>query len=150
MKLSPHMTAIERAYNNLLLTTCQVFKNTEKLVLLAAFEATFHDSKTLISPDMVPLILDTGASISLSPYKSDFISPIRPVQNVQIKGIAPVLTVQGVGDLFYSFYNDDGELLTMVLKDCLYVPQCIVRLICPHQIGAQTQHSEDGFNTHHE
>jgi hypothetical protein len=75
----------------------------EKMVVLAAFEATYQDSITPMSPDMVPLIIDTGASISLSPHKSDFISPIRPVQNVTIKGIASGLTVKGVGDLSYTY-----------------------------------------------
>jgi hypothetical protein len=73
----------------------------EKLVLLAAFEATYHDSKTPISPDMVPLIIDTGASISISPYRSDFTTPIQPVQKVTIQGIASGLTVEGIGDLQY-------------------------------------------------
>jgi hypothetical protein len=80
----------------------------EKLVLLGAFQATYHDSKTPISPDMVPLIIDTGASISISPYRTDFISPIRPVQQVQIKGIASGLDVAGIGDLQYTIYNDQG------------------------------------------
>jgi hypothetical protein len=82
-------------------THCSSSASKEKLVLLAAFEATYHDCKTPISHDMVPLIIDTGASISISPYRSDFISPIRPVQKVQIKGIASGLTVQGIGDLQY-------------------------------------------------
>ncbi len=85
--------------------------------MLAAFEATYHDSTTPLTPDMVPLILDTGVSIFLSPYKTDFISPIHPVQNIQIKGITSGLTVEGMGDLSYTFCNDNGDLQTMVLRD---------------------------------
>jgi hypothetical protein len=118
----------------------------EKLVLFAAFEATYQDSKSPISPDMVPLILDTGASISISPYRSDFVSTIRPVQKVQIKGIASGLTVEGIGDLQYKIINDAGEEQTLFLKNSLYVPQCIVRLICLRQIGAETNNPLDGFN----
>jgi hypothetical protein len=128
------------------MTHHQAFDNKEKLVMLSVFEATYHDTLTPLTPDMVPLIIDTGASISLSPHKTDFLTPIRPVQNVQIKGIASGLTVEGVGDLFYTFRNDNGELQTMVLRDCLYVPQCVVRLICPRQIGAETKNPADGFN----
>lgn len=62
--------------------------NKETLLQLAAFEDTYHDAKTPISPDMVPLIIDTGASITVSPYKTDFVSPIKPVQAIEIKGIA--------------------------------------------------------------
>jgi hypothetical protein len=39
----------------------------ETLLKLAAFEATYYKAKTPISPDMVPLIIDTGASVTVSP-----------------------------------------------------------------------------------
>lgn len=117
--------------------------------MLAAFEATHHDSITPLTPDMVPLILDTGVSIFLSPCKTDFISPIHPVQNIQIKGITSGLTVEGMGDLSYTFCNDNGDLQTMVLRDCLYDPQCVVCLIFPCQIGAEIQNPRDGFNAMH-
>jgi hypothetical protein len=125
------------------------FHAKEKLVMLTAFEATYHDTTTPLTPDMVPLIIDTGASISLTPHATDFITPIRPVQNIQIKGIASGLSVKGVGDISYQFRNDMGELQTMILRDCLYVPQCVVRLLCPRQIGAETKNPEDGFNAKH-
>ncbi len=107
------------------------FDNKEKLLLLAAFEATYHEAQTPISPDMAPLILDTGACITVTPYETDFISEIRPVQAIEIKGIASGLSVKGFGDVSYSFYNDNGELQTMGLHNCLYVPKCTTRLLCP-------------------
>jgi hypothetical protein len=102
----------------------------EKMVQLAAFEATYHYSITPMISDMVPLIINTGASISLNPHKSDFTTLIRPVQHITIKGIALGLTVKGVGDLSYTYHNDNGEEQTMILRNCLYVPQCVVQLIC--------------------
>jgi hypothetical protein len=120
--------------------------NKEKLLQLAAFEATYQDAKTPISPDMVPLIIDTGASITVTPYKTDFISDIRPVQSVEIKGIASGLQVRGFGDVSYSFQNDNMETQTMILKDCLYVPQCPARLLCPRQIGTVMGNLMDGIN----
>jgi hypothetical protein len=119
--------------------------NKEKLLQLATFEATYNDAKTPISADMVPLIIDTGASITVSPCKTDFISPIWPVQNIEIKGIASGLQVCGFGDISYTFYNDERQLQTMILKGCLYVPQCTARLLCPRQLGQTTGHSSDGF-----
>jgi hypothetical protein len=119
--------------------------NKETLLRLAAFKAMYHDTKTPISPDMVPLIIDTGASISVSPYETDFVSKIKPVQAIDIKGIAAGLTVRGFGDVSYTFRNDEQELQTMILKDCLYVPQCTARLICPRQIGQASGDPSDGF-----
>ncbi len=82
----------------------------------------------------------------MSPYKTDFISPIKPVQSVEIKGIASGLQVCGYGDVSYTFCNDNNELQTLTLKDCLYVPQCTARLLCPRQIGQTSGYLSDGFN----
>ncbi len=67
------------------------------LIKLAAFEATYQDSVTPLSPDMFPLVLDTGARITVTPYRTDFTSPILPVQRTEIKGIASGLQVAGIG-----------------------------------------------------
>jgi hypothetical protein len=56
--LFPAMTT----YEPMGVSTATNFK--EKMVQFAAFEATYHDSITTITPDMVPLIIVTGASIS--------------------------------------------------------------------------------------
>lgn len=120
--------------------------NKEKLLLLATFEATYHGSPTPISPDMVPIVIDTGPSVTVTPYITDFVSPSKPVQAVEIKGIASGLQVAGYGDIRYDFHNDAGETQTMLLKDCLYVPKCSPRLLCPRQLGITSKHSSDGFN----
>jgi hypothetical protein len=91
------------------------------LLHLAAFKATYAYNETPISPDAYLIILDTGASISVIPYKTDFVSGIRLVQSLEIQGIASGLTVQGSGSVKYSFYNDNIILQTIMLKHCLYV-----------------------------
>ena len=115
------------------------------MVKLAAFQVTFHGTYTPMSPDMVPLILDTGASVSISPVRTDFITPLKPAQHITIKGIASGLQVAGIGDVAYTFVNDAGKAQTITLQNCLYVPQSVVRLICPRQIGAVTGYQEDGL-----
>jgi hypothetical protein len=85
--------------------------------------------------DMVPLILDTGASVTITPFCSDFVTPLHSVQHITIKGIASGLKAEGVGGVSYTFVNDSGNEQTLTLQNCLYVPQCVVRLICPRQIG---------------
>jgi hypothetical protein len=128
------------------LTTSPPSQNKEYLLQLAAFEATYHNNPTPISPDMVPLVIDTGASITVTPYSTDFISPIKPVQAIEIKGIASGLRVHGYGDVCYQFRNDEGELQKLTLPNCLYVPQCTTRLLCPRQIGSTSGFPGDGFN----
>jgi hypothetical protein len=82
------------------------------------------------------LILDTGASVSVSPDKGDFIGSIRPVQSTTLKGIASGLFVSGTGTVQYTCHDDKGELLHITIPDVLYVPTCPVRLICPRQLLA--------------
>jgi len=122
----------------------------ERLLQLAAFEATYHEQPTPISPEMFPIIIDTGASVTVTPCATDFITPIRPVQSVEIKGIAAGLQVRGYGDVRYSFYNDAGQKQHLHLRNCLYVPQCTSRLIWTRQIGISTGHPADGFTSHAE
>jgi hypothetical protein len=119
------------------------------MVQLATFQAAFQGSVTPMTPDMVPLILDTGASISITPFKCDFITPIRPVQHVNIKGIAAGLTAAGVRDIAYSFINDAGETQQLLLRNCLYVPSCAMCLVCPRQIGSTTGNQTDGLLATH-
>jgi hypothetical protein len=130
------------------LTHSSSTENQLLLIKVAAFEATYHDSLTPISPDMVPLVIDTGASITVTPYLTDFIGPIKPIQAIEIKGIASGLQVRGIGTVSYSFHNDAGNLQTITLSDCLYVPQCTAHLLCPHQIGTATKCKTDGFFSH--
>ena len=122
-------------------------ENKAKLVLLAAFEATYHEGQTPVTPDMVPLVIDTGASNTISPYATDFVGEIRAVQDVEIKGIASGLKVAGVGTVVYSFSNDAGEQQEIRIDGCLLVPQCTVRLLCPRQIGSSTGVPTDGFTS---
>jgi hypothetical protein len=128
------------------MTRSTALESKEKLILLAAFQATYQNSITSLTPDMVPIVIDTGASISISPYASDFAGHIRPVQRVTLKGIASGLPVAGIGDIQYQFTNDEGEDQTITLRDCLHVPNCSIRLLCPRQIGVTTGNQRDGFN----
>jgi hypothetical protein len=119
------------------------------MFLLAAFE---HLTMRilLLTPDMFPLIIDKGASVSLSPLKMHFKSPIYRVQNMTIKGIASRLTFEGTGDILYTYTNVDGKKQTVVLQDCMHIPQCILCLICLHQIGAETKHPNNGTSATYE
>lgn len=65
-------------------------------------------------------------------------------------GIASGLFAQGIGDVSYTYTNDNNEQQTMDLPKCLYVPQCNIRLICPRQIGAESGYPRDGLYAQNE
>jgi len=71
------------------------------------------------------------------------------VQHITLKGVASGLQARGIGDLSYSFVNNAGQTQILLLCNCLYVPDCAVRLICPREIGAVTGNSADGLYATH-
>jgi hypothetical protein len=100
--------------------------------LLASGTETFP---TTFLPTTALLIVDTGASVSISHELSDFISPPRPVQPSTLQGIASGLTVDGIGTAAYTFSTAIGEQTTVTLPNTLYVPSCTARLLCPRHLA---------------
>jgi hypothetical protein len=121
--------------------------NKELLLLLAAFEASHHDMQTPISPDMVPFVIGTGASITVMPYLTDFVGLIDAIQNVEIEGIASGLQVGGTGTVSCKFQNNEGGIQELILTGTLYVPNCTACLICPCHLSTTSGCSTDGFQS---
>ena len=145
----PHPTPPHpvNTYNESAVQSIDTTRLQETVLRLAMFQATYHDSLHPIIPDQVPIIIDSGASVSIMPHITDFISPPSPVQPAEIKGIASGLQIKGIGDITYTFTNDNGDTQTLLLHNCLYVPHCPVCLLCPCQIGSETNFPGDGFNS---
>jgi len=51
----------------------------EQLLHLTAFEALYSDALIAFTLEMIPLIIETGASISLIPHWTNFTSDFKPV-----------------------------------------------------------------------
>ncbi len=98
----------------------------EKHTVLRAYVAHDHGLPACFTPDKLHFVIDTGASITITNSKEDFVSIISPVQPTKLQGIASGLDVKGVGEADYSFQTDDGALTTILLKGVLYVPDCSV------------------------
>lgn len=121
----------------------------ELVLHLALIQATYQDSPHPITPDQVPIIIDSGASVLITPHLCDSISPPTPVQPAVIKDIASGLQINGIGSISFTFTNDNGQIQTLLLHNYLYVPQYPVCLLCPCQIGTETGFPGDGFNSLH-
>ena len=76
-----------------------------------------------------PIILDSGASENISPFREDFVGPLEPAPLwARIKGIAKGLKIVGIGHVMWAVMDTDGQL--RYLKLCAYyVPACKVRLL---------------------
>jgi hypothetical protein len=93
---------------------------------ITAYEASNEGLPTPMTPNEVQIIIDTGASISITNTKSDFITDITRVQPSTLKGIASGLSIEGIGSVAYTFKNDNGRYQEIILDNVLYVPKCSV------------------------
>ena len=91
------------------------------------------------------ICIDTGASWGVDGNLDNFIH-LETVNNVEVKGIASGLKVEGIGTVQYSLQTDDGNIVDLFIKDVLYAPECGLTLLCPQQLAQQTGHEGDGFN----
>jgi hypothetical protein len=75
------------------------------------------------------IIWDSGASISISPNKNDFVGPITsPGLGTRLKGIVKGLTIQGKGHVMWTVLDTSGQLRALKVP-AYYVPQARVRLL---------------------
>jgi hypothetical protein len=76
-----------------------------------------------------PVIRDSGASLSLSFDKNDFVGPVtKPPDRYKLRGIANGLKIEGVGHIIYSVRDSTG-MLRSVKTPGIYCPNATVRLI---------------------
>ena len=81
-------------------------------------------SQVLISSDVSPFFIDSGASSGISPHKSDFMN-LHPYTR-QVKGIGgSVIDAYGIGDIRLKITKNTE----LILKNSLYIPGATVRLI---------------------
>ena len=79
------------------------------------------------------VIWDTGASISISPCKEDFIHLNQNVDKSYLAGVSSAMKVEGEGTLKWNMMDERGNIRQIKIK-ALYVPSCSVRLLRPHSI----------------
>jgi hypothetical protein len=75
------------------------------------------------------IIWDSGASISISPDKDDFVGPLTsPGIGTKLKGIVTGLSIQGQGHVMWAIPDTSGQLRAIKVPAYL-VPQARVRLL---------------------
>ena len=127
-----------------ILNTIKAGGNLLHRVLLSAPSKTLS---TMDTNDKFTVIWDTGASISISPSKRDFIKLTKPKTRTTLNGISKGLKVEGEGIVRWCMMDDVGGIRTFEVK-ALYVPKCKVRLLRPHAI-TEKYHDESISITDH-
>ncbi len=93
-------------------------------------------------PDDTLFIIDTGASITITHNKYDFIGPVYPTQTMEIQGITAGLAIEGTGAAEYAF-----PTVAVILHQVLHIPKMGVHLLCPQHLAASTSCEGDGFKS---
>ena len=76
------------------------------------------------------IVMDTGATISISPNKDDFVSWETHNHNVQLSGITSTAHVRGIGRVRWLIKDDKGQLQELYTR-AYYVPEALARLFSP-------------------
>lgn len=92
---------------------------------LIRFQSVYHFK----SAHGLPLIFDTGASITVSPHLSDFIGPIQKTSAVpsRLNGVSSSHIIQGMGTIRVLVYTDSHQPRYLQTTG-YYVPDINVRL----------------------
>ena len=89
-------------------------------------------------PSTFPVIIDSGASLAISPHQSDFVGTIHYYENEKrLGGMAGGLTITGIGRVAWSFKTTNG-ILTVHSK-CYLVPDAKARLLSPQRLFCAAQ-----------
>jgi hypothetical protein len=61
---------------------------------------------------IVDVMWDTGATVSVTPHKNDFVTLITKTKSLQVmKGIAKGLMIEGTDDIEYAITTPEGKLV---------------------------------------
>ena len=84
--------------------------------------------------NLQPVIFDTGASHAITGDKSDFLpNTYREVHSLKLGGMAAGATINGVGDIAWTFGCNNGDQLSILTK-YYYVPNANTRLLSPQKL----------------
>ena len=101
-------------------------ENRQLKVFISALNATANGLG--VTPDEVMLVLDSGASCTLTSSMDYFIGPVKRVQNTTISGTASGLEIKGTGTVEYRLRYDSGNCVyssqdrTLPLRTAVSVP----------------------------
>ena len=76
-----------------------------------------------------PVVVDTGASMCLTPVLGDFVTPLTPVHN-HLTGINSETPISGTGIVEWEIKDAQG-LVMKIRVQAYYVPEASIRLFSP-------------------
>ena len=100
-------------------------------------------SSTVPSPSF-PVTIGTGATFTITPFCSDFITGLTSTEGAKLHGLATGLRIEGSGTVHWNLPADDGSQITLTMT-AYYVPEAKWRLLSPQHY---LQNSSDPTKQH--
>ena len=90
------------------------------------------ESSFIVQPNLnhLPIVIDTGASRSLSPRREDFIDESFVPLSSSLEGISEKTAISGKGLVRWKVTDMNGKI-GMVITEAYYVPSATIRLYSP-------------------
>ena len=87
-------------------------------------------------PIDVPIVIDSGASLSLTPFKHDFVNPPEKSKLKELNNVSSTTKVEGEGMVAWKIIDFYGVLHTIRTR-AYYVPSASIRLFSPQRLFQQ-------------
>jgi hypothetical protein len=82
------------------------------------------------NPHAKPICIDSGASMSVSNNKDDFVD-LKPIHNQSLSGTATDLPIASISTIKWPLMTDTGIEVDLYICHSLYVQQCPMNLLSP-------------------
>jgi hypothetical protein len=83
---------------------------------------------------LAQIIFDTGASLAISPHRSEFDDDPTPLSRpTQLGGMGKGLQMEGIGTVVWTFNAKDGSQVQLRVR-AYYVPGAKARLLSPQKL----------------
>lgn len=100
----------------------------ESIVPLAVVDLKACNAVPKTNAEM-PIVIDTGASRSLSPHRSDFIS-YRAISDMAIGGISATTKISGVGKVRWEVMDQNG-VISLIKTEANHFEDATIHLYSP-------------------
>lgn len=78
----------------------------------------------------LPIVFDTGASMSISPVREDFIGDLEPAPISSLQGLKDKVNIVGVGTVRWTIFDKHGVTRDIKTR-AYYIPEGNIRLLSP-------------------
>jgi hypothetical protein len=127
-------------------TPILAFTSIQAGVARASSVASKQRSRTIFDSDSFDILVDGGATSSISNNLDDFVSPPRP-SRIRVQGFNGTTSATQVGTVKWTVLDDSGLRRTLTIPKTYYVPDCPLRLLSPQHYSQVTNDYRGTYST---